>query len=93
MSPQARQHWTIAGIVGAATLVIASLGSLANGVISLDHKAGASTTAQDSLFHNDSLLFSRVARLERIGRIKPAGRAAAQPKSEGLVRRVFHLLF
>lgn len=94
MSPQRKRHLTLAGIVSGITLLMTSLGMLANGVVSLNSKLGAGVTATDSLFYNDSLLFARLARAERALKIRATSGAPAKPShEEGLARRVWHLLF
>jgi hypothetical protein len=94
MTRQTKNNLTLAGIIGGATLVVSTFGAMVNGIISLDKKVGAGTTATDSLFANDSALFVRVARVERALGIKGGKKARiAPPRSEGLVRRVFRLLF
>ena len=105
MSPRARHHWTVAGAVSGATLVLGSLGMLTNGVIALNEKAGHATADRDSLYRyvvrihlSDSLQNRRLGRLERIGGFHAQPFAFVGPppppqNTEGLVRRVFHLLF
>jgi hypothetical protein len=93
MSPRRKHHLTIAGIVSAATLVVASLGMLANGVVSLNARLGVGTTAQDSLFRNDSLFDARLRVVESDHKVKRRAALSTPPHSEGLVRRVFRLLF
>lgn len=57
-------------------------------------KLGISQTEADSLFKADSLIVSRLKKLERVAGIKqrpqPLPRA---PKSEGLARRLWHVFF
>ena len=94
MTATTRHHLTLAGIIGGATLVVSSFGAMVNGIVSLDRKVGAGTTATDSLFFNDSVLTARIERLER--RLGVRGKRAVlkeKPPSVGLVRRVFRLLF
>jgi hypothetical protein len=94
MTERTKNHLTLAGIIGGATLVVSTFGAMVNGIVSLDHKVGAGTTAVDSLFYNDSVLTARLAVLERRMGIR-AKRATMKdrPPSTGLVRRVWRLLF
>lgn len=97
MSPQTRSSLTLAGLISGATMLVAALGMLANGVIELDKKLDARVpkSVADSLFMNDSMLVKRVARIEkhlgmRSGKFPPIKR----PQEEvGLLRRVFRGLF
>ena len=89
-----KHNLTLAGIIAGVSLVIGSFSAFINGAIELNRKVGVGAAAQDSLFHNDSLLFVRVAKLERLAGVKK-GRLAtpSRPRSEGLIRRVWGLLF
>jgi len=93
MTPRGRRNLTLAGVVSGASLVVASLGMLANGLVELNKKLGVGTTAQDSLFRNDSLLDARLTVVERDHRVRRRVPLSQQPHSEGLVRRVWRLLF
>jgi NAD/NADP transhydrogenase alpha subunit len=95
MSPKHKHHLTLAGLVSGITLLITSLGMLANGVVSLNSRLGAGVSATDSLFYNDSLLFARLARAERALKIRAGKeRTPARPSQEqGLVRRIWRLIF
>jgi hypothetical protein len=94
MTTRTRHNLTLATIVGGATLVVSSFGAMLNGIVSLDRKVGAGTTATDSLFYNDSVLTARITAIEK--RLGLRGKKATlkdRPPSVGLVRRVFRLLF
>lgn len=94
MTEKTKRHVTLSVVIAGATLVVTSLGALVNGVVDLDRKVGGTTTATDSLFANDSLIFARLERLERRTGVRSRARAgSAKPAPVGLVRRVFRLLF
>jgi hypothetical protein len=94
MTRQTKNNLTLAGIIGGATLVVSTFGAMVNGIVSLDRKVGAGTTATDSLFANDSALAARIEAIEkRLGvRSKRVALKENQPHA-GLVRRVWRLLF
>ena len=104
MTPRAKSRLTAASVVTAATVVVGALGSLGYGVIGLNEKLGASRTQVDSLvladstlFAQDSLMWVQIRAIKRQLGMK-AGKAAlaarpAVPQSEGIVRRIFRLLF
>lgn len=89
-----KRHVTLTGIVAGGTLVAASLGGLAQGVIKLDQQLGASNSERDSLYAEVRMLSRRVAKLEGKAGIK-RGKIIHKrdQKREGVVRRVFHILF
>jgi len=104
MTHATRKNLTLAGIVGAASLVASALGVLVNWAIDTDARLGngdkqraAFVQADSSLFASDSLQWRAIARLERAAGLKGSRRAIAAPPKppprEGVLKKLFHLFF
>lgn len=105
MTPRARHRLKLTGIVSSATIVVGALGMLANGVLDLDAKSrvnGNSVVAVNAtlieVVSRQNALEKDLRRMKRALGLKPARRdTLAVPlmaaREEGLVRRIFRLLF
>jgi hypothetical protein len=94
MTPHTKRHWTLAGVWGGISAVAVGLAMFVNWTIATDEKLGASAAERDSLYAYIGTLDSRVQRLERLQRIKR--RVVVLPpqkRSDGIVRRLFHIIF
>jgi hypothetical protein len=94
MSPRKaiREH---AGKIGAGGIVAALAGvvTLLTMVADLNGKLATSQAAEDSYRRYVSFLDARVTKLERLQHVRSRQKAPELPQSQGLVRRVFHLIF
>lgn len=93
MNGETRKGISLTVIVAGITLVVSSIGMLIKGAVSLNQEQGLARSERDSLFYNDSLIFVRLARVERAQKIKTKVVYLARPKQVGLGRRFLQAIW